>query len=314
MKVAIIGGTGFVGSYITDALLEAGHEPRLLVRAGSESKVPSACETVPGDVGNLTALSECLDGCDAAIYLIGILREDPARGITFDELQHHAVLRTIDAAKEQGVHRFLLMSANGVRIDGTPYQRTKAQAEDGLMASGLDWTILRPSVIFGPPRGRMELATQLKRDIIDSPLPAPLFYPGLLPRGAGAFELAPTHVGDVAAAFVTALDDPGTIRRSYDLCGPKALSWKELLKTIAQVGNRHKLMLPSPAIAVATIAGLLERFSWFPLTRDQLSMLLAGNVCSGADGYTDLGIQAKPFTTEHLRYLMADESEPTQAG
>ncbi len=106
------------------------------------------------------------------------------------------------------------MSANG--LDGTPYQRTKFQAEEALRASGLDWTIFRPSVIFGDPRGQMEFCTQLKRDIIDSPLPAPLFYKGLLPLDAGAFELAPVAVADVAAAFCHALTHPETIGQSYD--------------------------------------------------------------------------------------------------
>ena len=89
MKVSIIGGTGFVGTYLIDALLQAGHTPRVLVRAGSESKLAAAaqCETVAGDIRDTAALDSCLQGTDAVIYLIGILREFPAKGITYEESQ-----------------------------------------------------------------------------------------------------------------------------------------------------------------------------------------------------------------------------------
>ena len=90
---------------------------------------------VPGAVEDPAALAECLSGSDAVIYLIGILREDPARGVTFEALPVQGVIDTIAAARAAGVQRFVLMSANGVRPEGTPYQRTKYQAEQALMAS-----------------------------------------------------------------------------------------------------------------------------------------------------------------------------------
>ena len=237
--------------------------------------------------------------------LIGILRENPARGITFESLQFQGVEHTIAAARTAGVRRFVLMSANGVRPDGTPYQSTKYQAEQALMASGLDWSIFRPSVIFGEPRGHMEFCSQLKRDIIDSPLPAPLFYTGLLPINAGAFELAPVAVADVATAFCHALSHPETIGQTYDLCGPRALSWKEILATIAAACGRTKLMLPAPALAVQTVAAVFDRFPWFPITRDQITMLLESNVCEGDNGFERLGMLPGPFDQTTLAYLRA---------
>jgi len=252
MKASLIGGTGFVGSHIVERLLAAGHTPRLLVRPGSEDRVqrPDRCETVSGDVDDANAVAECLAGADAVVFLIGILREFPRRGITFDHLQFRAAQQVIQTAREQGIRRFILMSANGVRPDGNPYQRSKYMAEETLRSSGLDWTIFRPSVIFGDPRGHMEFCTQLKRDIIDGPLPAPLFYGGLVPIGAGAFELAPVHVDDVAEAFVRALELPETIGQTFQLCGPDNLTWKQILTTIASAVGKTKLMLPAPALAV----------------------------------------------------------------
>ena len=305
MKVAIIGGTGFVGLHVTRQLIAAGHTPRLLVRPGSEGKVEQSavCELVPGQVADPAALEECLAGADAVIYLIGILREFPARGITFEALQYQGVVDTIAAARSAGVGRFLLMSANGIRADGTPYQRTKFQAEQALKSSGLRWTIFRPSVIFGDAEGRMEFCSQLKQDIIDLPLPAPLFYPGLLPLKAGRFELAPVCIQDVAAAFVLALDEPRTESQTYSLCGPNRLSWKAILTTIAAATGKSKLMVPAPALAIQMAAAMFERYDWFPISRDQLQMLMEGNVCSENDGFARLGLTPTHFGLDQLGYL-----------
>jgi NADH dehydrogenase len=305
MKVSVIGGTGFVGSYIVGRLLSAGHTPHLLVRPGNEHRVeqPEKCVIFTGEVENRDVLSSCLEGTDSVIFLIGILREFPERGILFEDLQLRAAETTIQTARDQGVGRCLLMSANGVKPDGTAYQRSKYMAEEALKSSDLDWTIFRPSVIFGDPRGRMEFCTQLKREIIDSPLPAPLFYDGLLPLGAGAFELAPVHVDDVAQAFVRALDMPETIGQSFQLCGPDKVSWKQIISTIASAVGKTKLMLPAPALAIKGVAALLDRQPWFPITRDQVTMLLEGNVCSESGALQFFGIDPIRFDELTLDYL-----------
>jgi NADH dehydrogenase len=306
MKIGIIGGTGFVGSYLLDRFAAEGHGMRVLTRPGSEGKLPplDGIEAVPGDVGDEAAVRSCLEGCDAAVYLIGILRENPSRGITFDALQRRGAERAMTVAEELGAKRFLLMSANGVDAATTPYQTTKLAAEESLKASALDWTVFRPSVIFGPPHGRMEFCTQLKEELIESPMPAPLFYEGLLPKDAGGFRLAPVHAEDVAAAFAKALTDPETVGKTYELCGPDAWSWKQILSAIATAVGKSKLMLPAPVMFVGPVASVMGRFDWFPVTRDQLTMLLSGNTCS-EDGLAALGIAGKTFDQESLAYLSA---------
>ncbi len=304
MKIGIIGGTGFVGSYVLDALAREGHGTRVLTRRGSEHKLPElpGIEPVPGDVADEQAIRNCFEGCDAAIYLIGVLREQPSKGITYDALQRRGAERAVTVAEEAGAKRFLLMSANGVDAAATPYQVTKLAAEETLRASSLDWTIFRPSVIFGPPRERMEFCTQLKQDVIDSPLPAPLFYSGWLPTDAGAFELGPVHVEDVAAAFAKSLATPQTIGRTLELCGPDAWSWKLILRGIAAAAGKKKLMLPAPVMFIGPVAKVMGRFAWFPVTGDQLRMLLAGNTCI-EDGFAPLGILPRPFDPDTLAYL-----------
>jgi NADH dehydrogenase len=311
MKVALFGGTGFVGSYLVDALVEAGLQPVVLVRPGSEDRVNHAdrCITVAGDIADPAAIESVLEGADAAIFNIGILREVPSRGVTFQALQEQAPKQAIDAASRLGVRRFILMSANGVEANSTEYQQTKLRAEQHLQESGLDWTIFRPSVVFGDPRGRMEFASQLKRDIIDAPLPAPLFFPGLNPAEAGRFELSPVHVRDVAAAFAAALLNSDSIGQIYRLGGPEPLSWRRILETIAEATGKRKSMLPVPAIGVSTAAALFGRWERFPITRDQITMLLQGNRCA-PDDLVRLGIDPTPFNTESLRYLSNTTEEP----
>ena len=130
MRIGIIGGTGFVGSYLVDALLEHGHDVSVLVRAGSEHKVHRTDDVrvVTGDLSSQAALTSVLEGCDAAIYNVGLLREFPRRGITFEQAQYQGVVDTVSAARIARVPRLLLMSAIGVKNPGTAYQSTKRRA------------------------------------------------------------------------------------------------------------------------------------------------------------------------------------------
>ena len=305
MKVALFGGTGFVGSYLVDALLAHGHTPRLLVRPGSEAKVvqPERCEIVPGDIDDGQAIAACLEGVDAAIYNIGLLREFPAQGVTWEKMHYQGAARVVDAAVAAGVKRFVLMSANGVKPDGTGYQSTKFRAEQYLAASGLDWTVFRPSVVFGDPRGRMEFCSMLFQQMLKPPIPAPLFYAGLWPSGAGRFRMSPVAVEDVAEAFVRALETPASVHRVFPLGGPEALEWREILRVISAAAGKRKVMVPAPVAVPRALAALLDRFPWFPVTRAQLVMLLEGNACDGSEAWSMFGIEPRRFEPPALAYV-----------
>jgi len=306
MKVALFGGTGFVGSYLVDALVAHGHTPRLLVRPGSDDKVvqPERCEIVHGEIGDDNAVAACLQGAEAAIYNIGLIREFPQHGVTFEAMHYQGAARAMDAAAKGGVRRFILMSANGVKPEGTPYQTTKYRAEQHLAGSGLDWTVFRPSVVFGDPRGREEFCSMLRDQMIQPPIPAPLFYEGLWPGEAGRFRMSPVAAGDVAQAFVRALETPASHERILPLGGPAALEWREILRIIAAAsGKKNKLMVPAPVGPTRAVAALLDRFEWFPVTRDQLQMLLEGNACDGSEAWELFGIEPTSFATGSLAYL-----------
>lgn len=304
MRTALVGGTGFIGGYLVDALLERGHKPVLLVRRGSEAKVHRAaeCELVPGEVDVIGDLVRLLTNSEAVIYNVGILREFPASGITFESLQYAGLARVVEAARACNVPRLLLMSANGVRDTGTAYQTTKYRAEREAFNSGLDTTVFRPSVVFGDPRAAMEFATQLRDDMILPLRPALGFYNAFGSR-RGEFSMSPVHVEDVADAFVAALSDADTYGQTYTLAGPESLTWATLLRRIAQASGKEKWIVPMPIELLKLAATFLDRLPQFPVTRDQLSMLAEGNSGDPTELAALIGRPPRRFDETGLSYL-----------
>ena len=304
MRVAIIGGTGFVGGYLVEALLAAGHQPRLLVRPGSESKVSQAerCQLVTGSLSDAESIRKTVDQCDAVIYNAGILREIPRQGITFENIHYAGVVASVDAAVSAGVTRFILMSANGIYPPQTPYQDSKCRAEEYLQQSGLNYTIFRPSVIFGDPRGNMEIATQLYEDMVRQPIPAVGFHTGIRPS-TGAVMMSPVHVRDVADAFVGCIENPAAANKEFVLGGPEEVSWTSMLERIASAVNKRKIILPMPIALMQLAAAMLDWIPAFPVTGDQLTMLAAGNTASDADLRALINRDPLAFSAETLGYL-----------
>lgn len=304
MRVAIIGGTGFVGGYLIESLLDAGHSVSTMVRPGSENKLHRAGQLriIGGCLSSKNAIEETCEDCDAVIYNVGILREFPRQGITFEETQFLGVERTIAAAKRAGVSRFLLMSANGVHANGTPYQDSKYRAEELLRNSGLEFTIFAPSVIFGNPQGLMEIATQLYADMVVPLLPAVGFFTGWNPA-SGKVMLSPVHVEDVAQAFVKALQDDAILRRKVYLGGPEALSWPEMIERIASAAGKRKTVIPMPIGMMKLAALLLDWIPKFPVTRDQLTMLAEGNAVEPDELTRIIDREPRRFDNESLSYL-----------
>jgi NADH dehydrogenase len=299
MRVLVTGGTGFVGQHIVAQLLESGHQVRCLVRNADESRLNDSVETVVGDVLKPDSLDAAATGMEAVIHLVGIIDENPSKGITFDALHRQATENMIAAARNAGVGTWIQMSANGARKDGvSAYQTSKWKAEQAVQSAGFDhWTIFRPSLVFGKPGpGVPEFASQLVSDLI-KPLPVwPIF-------GDGMFAMQPVHVDDVAKAFVGALDHEGANGKTWCLAGPEAFPFKEILRLIAAgAGVRQKPMIPQPLWLMRPVVGLLGGIL-LPISSDQLEMLVEGNTCDGSAAAGALSLNLKPFDVEHLAYL-----------
>ena len=301
-NVAILGGTGFSGGYIISELLKSKYSVKMINRKQSMNNFKEGCLEVVVDLHS-DFLHEELKGCDCIIYNIGIIREFPKKEISFKNLHQNLAIHAIKMAEKAGVRKFILITANGVERCLTDYERTKFNAEQYLMNSGLDWTIFRPSVIFGNPNGKIEFCTQVKRDIVRAPLPMPIFFSGVNIFSAGAFKMNPIHVKNVAQFFVGAINKANSNKKNYELGGSTSYNWKEILQIISDACEKRKWSIPVPISLIKLIAFFLDRFSWFPVTRDQLIMLEHGNMCESSKYFVEYGIDEISFDVKNLNYL-----------
>lgn len=272
-EVLVTGGTGFVGTHVCRALIARGFLPRLLVRTGSETKIPpdvrDACRVTPGDVTNRESVEFAAQGTTAIVHLVGIIREFPERQVTFDRLHADATRNVVDAARRWEISRFVHMSALGARAGGgTGYFDSKGRAEEYVRQSGLSWTILRPSVIFGPRDQFVNVLAGILRKAPAVPVP-----------GDGSYRLQPVYVGDVAMGFADAVGRAELEGTTFDVGGPQKLTYNELLDEVAASVGRRARKVHLPLSVLGPAVRLMERFEKFPLTTEQLRMLLAGNTC-----------------------------------
>ena len=288
MRVFVTGGTGFVGREILKQLSGEGHTARILVRGPWQERLHGieGIDAVNGDATDAASLDGALEGCDAVIHLVGIIREFPSRGVTFERLHVGATRNLLDAARQQGVQRFVHMSANGSReAADTAYHRTKWQAEQSVRESGLDWTIFQPSLVYG--RGDQfvnMLADQIRK------------LPAVPVIGDGRYRLSPVAVENVARGFVAALENQAAIGQAYPCGGPDTVSYDELLDAIAAALGRSKpAKLHHPLWLMQPMIRMLDGFSAFPITRDQLTMLLEGNECDPRPWAEAFGLSLTPL-------------------
>ncbi|BCS52153.1 complex I NDUFA9 subunit family protein [Geobacter sp. SVR] len=292
MKIFIAGGTGFVGSHLQRELLRRGHSLRLLIHRRSADIAPDV-EQIEGDVTRQESLERAAEGCQAVINLVGIIREYPGRGITFEKLHVQATGNMLAMTRQCGIRRFLQMSALGTRPAAvSDYHRTKFRAEELVRHSGLEWTILRPSLIFGP------------RDAFVNMLAAQLRLAPVMPViGDGHYRLQPIHADDVARCFALALELPQTIGHCFELCGNERLTYLELLDSVAEAtGTRPPVKPRLPVGLMKLMIPTLQRIPQFPITMDQLQMLLEGNTCDGAWKLT-FGFEPRQFRQGIREYL-----------
>lgn len=296
-NVCVIGGSGFVGRHIVHLLTARGVRVRVPTRSRERAKdlilLPTV-EVVEADVHDPAALAGLLTGMDAVINLVGILHE--IRGGDFQRVHAELPGKVVDAARAAGVPRLLHMSALHAAPDGpSRYLRTKGEAERRVRESGLDWTMFRPSVIFGREDSFLNLFAGLLRAL---PVVA-------LAKPNARFQ--PVFVEDVGRAFVQSLDLPETIGRSYDLCGPKVYTLRELVEYVGGLIGRQR-----PIIGLGDGLSHLQAFAMELLpvklmTRDNLDSMKVDSVC-GCPFPAEFGFQ--PTAMEAVVPLYLAEENP----
>jgi uncharacterized protein YbjT (DUF2867 family) len=270
LRVLITGGTGFVGPAVANAIVDAGHELRVLERkSGSWKQAGIRCqEAVQGDVTDAGSLHLAAQGVDVVVHLVAIRQGKPE---AFRRVMIEGTRNLIAAAKEAAVSRFVLMSALGTSEQTknlVPYYGAKWTMEQDTKASGLEHVIFRPSFIFGREGGILPTFLKLARL---SP------FTGVM--GSGEQRIQPIWIDDVGAHFAQSVDKPEAANRLFELGGPDVVTWNELWRRIRTVlGIRRRPLVHMPIGLMRIPATVTERLPGnIPLTRDLLTMLETGD-------------------------------------
>ena len=297
-RIALLGGSGFVGRHLVAALTREGYATRVLTRRRSRSRpllVMPTCEVVETNVHQASNLDAHLSGCDAVINLTGILNEHPGAGERFRDVHAELPGRLVEACRRRRVPRLLHMSALGVGADApSEYLRTKFSGEQTVHAAegdGIAVTSFRPSIIFGPGDSFFNRFAGL---LALSPFVFPLACPEA--------RFAPVYIGDVVRAFLTALGDDSTANQRYELCGPHIYTMRELVAYTARVTGRRRLIVGLGDRLSRLQGRVLERIPGKPFSTDNYLSTKLDNVCS-CDGLGQLGITARSVESIVPGYL-----------
>jgi uncharacterized protein YbjT (DUF2867 family) len=296
-NVLVLGGSGFIGRHLINGLTAKVVQVTVPTRRRERSKHLLLMPTVDLVEANLFApgtLETMVSASEAVINLVGVLhsRPGPAGGYGPEFARAHVELpRALAAAcRAAGVKRLLHMSALGAAPDApSEYLRSKAAGEQAVLAAeGLDVTVFRPSVVFGPEDAFLNKFASLAR-----------FLPALALACPSA-RFQPVYVGDVSRAILAALSDAGAHGKRYDLCGPRIYTLKELVEYVCRVTGRRRLVLGLSDRLSYLQARLLE---WSPgplMTRDNYRSMQVPSVCECAFPF---GIVPQPLEAIAPAYL-----------
>ncbi|HET7450023.1 MAG TPA: complex I NDUFA9 subunit family protein [Gaiellaceae bacterium] len=292
MKILVTGGTGFVGSRIVHALRAEGRDVRALVRRRESAAhlASLGVELVTGDVTDPASLAAAADGCTHVVHLVAILKGKPH---DFERVMTRGTQNVIAAAKGAGSERFVLMSALGTTVttkDVVPYFGAKFAMEQDTIMSGLEYTIFRPSFVFG--RGGA-LATFMKQ-VKYSPIVTVI--------GSGKQRVQPIWIDDVAEHFARALDTPAAANKTFEIGGPDIVTWDELYRTIAKVLGKRRALAHIPASLARSGALATQWIPKAPLSADQVAMIEAGdNVVTNTDAVHTFQLPLVPLEDQIRR-------------
>ena len=269
-SVLVLGGSGFVGRHVVNRLVQLGMKVVVPTRRRENARhlilLPTV-EVQDADIHDPPTLARLAARSSAVVNLVGILNESGRD--SFARVHAELAAKVIAACRGAGVRRLVQMSSLNADPEGpSRYQRSKGEAEAAIAASGLDWTIFEPSVIFGREDRFLNLFASLVRLL---PVMA-------LARAHTRFQ--PVYVGDVAHCFAHALADDATVGQRYPLCGPDVYTLRELVAYVGKLTGHERPILELPDWAGRLQARFLELVPGTPMSRDNLASMEVDSVCN----------------------------------
>jgi uncharacterized protein YbjT (DUF2867 family) len=290
MKVLVAGGTGFIGSHLCRALADGGHEVTAMSRSPAET--PDGVEFAAGDVTAFDSVAPTVDGHDAVVNLVALspLVEPTGGNVMHDRIHRAGTENLVRAAAEGGADRFVQMSALGADPDGdTAYIRAKGDAEAAVRESDLDWTVFRPSVVFGEGGEFVSFTKRLKK------LFAPLVPVYPLP-GGGQTRFQPIHVEDLVPMLVAAVESDDHVGETYEVGGPETLTLRDVTTLVYEAEQKNITIVPLPMPLARIGLGVLGAVPGFPMGSDQYRSLRFDNTTATNDAAA-FGVDASEMTT-----------------
>jgi uncharacterized protein YbjT (DUF2867 family) len=294
--VLVTGAAGLVGIHTCRELSKNGWQIRALIR--DPARAAMALGQLPvefrvGDVRDATTLRNSLNGCGAVVHLAAIAVEK--KGESYADSNTAATERLISAARAESVHRLIFMSQNGADSSSPyPFLHSKGVAQNSVKTSGLGWTILRPSVIFGPEDQFVNVLGRLIRL-------TPRIFP--LP-GGGAARFQPIAVDDVARVIRMSLEKKETVNQTYELGGAIPLTLRQMTERILTAMGTNRKLVPVPVKLLRPIVALAQRLLPNPPVTSSLLDLLALDNTVANNALTEyFKVVPIPFAADELQYL-----------
>ncbi|HMJ18980.1 MAG TPA: complex I NDUFA9 subunit family protein [Gemmatimonadaceae bacterium] len=294
--VLVTGAAGLVGIHTCRELSKNGWQIRALIR--DPARAAMALGQLPvefrvGDVRDATTLRNSLNGCGAVVHLAAIAIEK--KGESYADSNTAATERLISAARAESVHRLIFMSQNGADSRSPyPFLHSKGVAQNSVKTSGLGWTILRPSVIFGPEDQFVNVLGRLIRL-------TPRIFP--LP-GGGTARFQPIAVDDVARVIRMSLEKKETVNQTYELGGAIPLTLRQMTERILTAMGTNRTLVPVPVKLLRPLVALAQRLLPNPPVTSSLLDLLALDNTVANNALTEyFKVVPIPFAADELQYL-----------
>ena len=302
MNVLVVGGSGFIGTNLCRELSSRDHDVTVLSRDPSSERLPDGIDTAMGDVTAYDSIVDAFEGRDAVYNLVSPspLFEPSGGNEMYDVIHRKGTDNCVRAAEAAGVDRFVQLSALGADPNGeTHYIRAKGRAEERVRESDLDWTIFRPSVVFGDGGEFLSFTRKLTPPFL-APLP-----------GGGKTRFQPIHIDDLVPMLADTIESAEHVGRTYEIGGPEPLQLSEVAKLVRKARGQSVQILPVPMSLAGVGLSIADAIPGVPMGRDQFRSLQFDNTTAEND-VDAFGVAPEDLTT--LSAYLGIENGPETAG